>query len=94
MKSIIYHESLHNGSKFREHKLDKLFETLPAAVQDTIKHRINNIKEILPEIKEMFSRLRYDFEPNHIQGDYLVVFDLMEELKKSAIATLNEKPDP
>ena len=81
MKAIIYHESLHSGKQIRGHKLDELFNQLPIPVQGTVSRKINNIVAILPVIKDMFTMLRYDFEQNHIEGDYLAVFDLMEELK-------------
>ena len=40
----------------------------------------------------MFSTLRYDFEKNHIWGDYLAVFELMEELRAIAHAYPQKKP--
>lgn len=82
MKSIIYNENLHNGKQFRGHKLDKLFQALPAHVKDAIKSIINNIEKILPEIGDLFEKLRYDFECNHIDGEYLLVFKFMEEIKE------------
>ena len=82
MKSIIYNENLHNGKKATGHKLDDLFGQLPLGIQRIIVSKIINIEALLPSIKDMFTALRYDFENNHIQGEYLVVFDLMEELNK------------
>ena len=84
MKAIIYHEKLHGGKHTRGHKLDDLFTQLPVSVQGVISSKINNIATILPTIKDMFTTLRYDFEQNHIQGDYLVVFRFMEELRTIA----------
>lgn len=84
MKAIIYHENLHGGKQARGHKLDELFIQLPASVQGVVNSKINNIVATLPTIKDMFTTLRYDFEQNHIQGDYLVVFRLMEELRTIA----------
>ena len=84
MKAIIYHENLHGGKQARGHKLDDLFTQLPIPVQGAISSKINNIITILPAIKDMFTTLRYDFEQNHIQGDYLVVFRFMEELRAIA----------
>ena len=48
------------------------------------KSKINNIAAMFPTITEMFTMLRYGFEQNHIKGDYLVVFKLMEELRTIA----------
>lgn len=84
MKAIIYHEKLHGGKQARGHKLNDLFTQLPVSVQGVISSKINNIATILPTIKDMFTTLRYDFEQNHIQGDYLVVFRFMEELRTIA----------
>lgn len=84
MKAIIYHENLHSGKQVRGHKLDDLFIQLPISVQGMIRSKINNIETMLPTIKDMFTTLRYDFEQNHIHGDYLVVFGFMEELRAIA----------
>lgn len=84
MKAIIYHENLHGGKQTRGHKLDELFTLLPVSVQGAVSSKINSITATLPAIKDMFTTLRYDFEQNHIQGDYLVVFRFMEELKAIA----------
>ena len=92
MKAIIYHENLHGGSQARGHKLDDLFGQLPVATQGVISSKISNIAAILPTIKDMFTTLRYDFEQNHIKGDYLVVFQLMEELRMIAHTYPQKKP--
>lgn len=84
MKAIIYHENLHGGKQVRGHKLDELFTILPISVQGVVSSTITSITATLPAIKDMFTTLRYDFEQNRIQGDYLVVFRLMEELKAIA----------
>lgn len=84
MKAIIYHENLHGGKQAKGHKLDDLFSQLPIWVQGAVSSKINNIAAILPAIKDMFTTLRYDFEQNRIQGDYLVVFKFMEELRTIA----------
>ena len=84
MKAIIYHENLHGGKQARGHKLDDLFGQLPVSVQVVISNNLNNIVAILPAINDMFTTLRYDFEQNHINGDYLAVFELMEELRAIA----------
>lgn len=82
MKSIIYNENLHNGKKFIGHKLDFLFEAIPDVHKDAIRNKIKDIDIVLPTVGNAFETIRYDFELNHIQGDYFVLFDLMEELKK------------
>lgn len=84
MKAIIYHENLHGGKQARGHKLDELFTLLPVSVQGVVVSKINSITATLPAIKDMFTTLRYDFEQNHIRGDYLVVFRFMEELRTIA----------
>ena len=84
MKAIIYHENLHGGKQVRGHKLDELFTLLPISVQGVVSSKITSITATLPAIKDMFTTLRYNFEQNRIQGDYLVVFRLMEELKTIA----------
>lgn len=92
MKAIIYHENLHGGKQTRGHKLDDLFTQLPVTVQGAVSSKINNIVATLPTIKDMFTTLRYDFEQNHIRGDYLAVFDLMEELRTIAHTYPQKKP--
>lgn len=92
MKAIIYHENLHSGKQARGHKLDELFTQLPVLVQGMVSGKIGNIATMLPTIKDMFTTLRYDFEQNHIKGDYLVVFKLMEELRTIAHAYPQKKP--
>jgi len=92
MKAIIYHENLHGGKQARGHKLDDLFSQLPVTVQGAISSKIKNIVAMLPTIKDMFTTLRYDFEQNHIRGDYLAVFDLMEELRTIAHTYPQKKP--
>ncbi len=64
----------------RGHELDTLFSKLPTSVQRGISSRITSIAATLPAIKDMLSKQRYDFEQNHIVGNYLVVFRFMEEL--------------
>ena len=83
MKSVIYNENLHNGEQVRGHYLDELFKRLPEAVQITLQRKFINIEETLTPIRDMFEKLRYDFEQFHIQGEYLVIFQLMEELRKN-----------
>ena len=92
MKAIIYNENLHGGKQARGHKLDDLFIQLPVPVQRRVSSKVNNIVTMLPAIKDMFTTLRYDFEQNHIKGDYLVVFKLMEELRTIAHAYPQKKP--
>ncbi len=92
MKAIIYHENLHGGKQARGHRLDDLFAQLPVTVQGAVSSKINNIVAMLPTIKDMFTTLRYDFEQNHIRGDYLAVFDLMEELRTIAHTYPQKKP--
>ena len=81
MKAIIYHEKLHRGKIVKEHNLNELFKRLPPKQKTIIVERIDNIKTILPTIRDMFTTLRYNFEKNNINGEYLLVFDLMEELR-------------
>lgn len=82
MKSIIYNEDLHNKIKIRGHGLDELFQMLPSDIKEKVKSQINNIEELLPAIGKLFMILRYDFECNHIGGEYFLVFKLMEILKE------------
>lgn len=82
MKSILYFENRHGGKKCKGHKLDELFAALPNNHINTIKRRITDIENELPSIGDAFEILRYDYELNHIKGQYLLLFDLMDELKK------------
>jgi len=81
LKSIIYNENLHNNKQVKGHKLNELFFKIPNSCQDEIRTEISNIDSVLPTIGDLFTELRYDFELNHIQGDYLIVFKIMEKLK-------------
>ena len=81
MKSIIYNEFMHGDQKLKKHYLDELFEMLPDNIQTELSAKIPKLKEAVGEIKDIFIKLRYDFELNTFAGNYLVVFQLMEELK-------------
>lgn len=81
MKAILYNEKLHNGKIIKKHNLDELFHRLPVNQQEIIKDKIKNIETQLPEIGDMFILLRYNFEQRDVDGDYLVIFELMEELR-------------
>ena len=81
MKSIIYFENRHGGEQCGGHNLSKLFDCMPDTHKETIKTKISDIEVVLPTIKGAFSELRYDYELNIIDGDYLLLFNLMEELK-------------
>ncbi len=80
LKSIIYNEFKHNGKKYIEHNLKNLFDKLPDIHKSRITNKIPNILEDLQTVSKVFEELRYDFELNHIDGNYFVLFDLMEEL--------------
>ena len=80
LKSIIYNEFKHNGKKYFEHNLKNLFDKLPDIHKSRITNKIPNILEDLQTVSKVFEELRYDFELNHIDGNYFVLFDLMEEL--------------
>ena len=82
MKSIIYNEDSHNGQQVKKHFLDELFGMLPSNIQLRIEEKIESIGLILPSIKKTFETLRYNFELNHVQGDYLILFEFMEILKE------------
>lgn len=81
MKSIIYYENRHGGKQCRGHKLNELFELIPDAYKTSIRNKLPELEKSLPAIGSVFEDLRYDYELNHIEGNYLLLFDLMEELK-------------
>ena len=81
MKSIIYNENLNEGKMVRGHCLDELYVKLPSRVQMTLKDKFSRIEEILRSVRDTFERLRYNFEQFDIDGNYLVIFQLMDELK-------------
>lgn len=81
LKSIIYNENLNENKQIKGHKLNELFIRIPVSYQEEIRTEISNIDEILSSICDLFTTLRYDFELNHVQGDYLAVFKIMEKLK-------------
>ena len=82
MKSIVYNEMLHEGKKCKGHGLCSLFVKIPDVHRKAIRLRIDNIDEKLATAENAFETLRYDFELGLIEGDFFVLFDLMEELKK------------
>lgn len=81
MKSIIYNEGLNNGKMVKGHHLDELFAKMPESVHLTLNQKFPDIEKILYEVRDVFEKLRYDFEQFSIHGDYLVIFQLMNELK-------------
>lgn len=81
MKGIIYFENKHGNAKYMGHKLSELFNNLPEVHKKHLRNAINDIDNTLPTIENVFMALRYDYELSIIEGNYLVLFDLMEELK-------------
>lgn len=82
MKSIIYNNKLHNNRLASGHKLYELYLKIPVDHQNEIKSVVSNIDTVLPSIGDLFETLRYDFELNHIQGDYFAIFDLLKKLRE------------
>lgn len=81
LKSLIYYEFKNDGAIIRQHNFEKLFRRLSQDKQQVIRNAIANIDELLPRLSILFPCLRYDYECNHIQGEYLAIFDFMNELK-------------
>lgn len=81
MKSLIYYSGKNYGKKIIEHRLGELFNILDESVQIKISNEVGIAKEEFDEIGKTFIELRYIFELNYIDKDYLVVFDFMEKLK-------------
>lgn len=80
MKAIVYYHNAHGGDKIRKHKLNELMTMLPDEEKNRIRAKIPNINERLPAISDAFVELRYVFELNAFNKEYLLVFDLMDEL--------------
>ncbi len=81
LKSIIYNEKINNDKLVKGHRLDELFKLIPEECKEEIRKEISDIDREFSVIGDIFTTLRYDFELNHIKGNYLIVFKLMEILK-------------
>ena len=81
LKSLIYYDARNSGKKLGTHDLWDLFRRISQNRKEAIRREINDIDGLLPTLSELFPRLRYDYEFNHIEGEYLTVFDLMKVLK-------------
>ncbi len=81
LKSLIYYDCLNEGKQIRDHDLGRLFSKISSDKKAIIRSRINNIDELFPDLSKLFPKIRYDYEYNHIRGEYLAVFDFMNELK-------------
>ena len=81
LKSLIYYDARNDGKKLGTHDLCGLFRMISQESKAAIRRKINDIDELLPSLSVLFMHLRYDFELNHIAGEYLAVFDLMKVLK-------------
>ena len=81
MKSIIYNSDATIQKKLKEHELDDLYRRLPESIRGNLQEKIPGIENKLSEVADIFTALRYDFEMNRFNKNYLVVFDLMEEIR-------------
>ena len=79
-KAIIYYHNKHNGKCIKEHHLDKLYRVIPDEERMTISTIIPGIEEYLCNIANAYADLRYVFELNAFNNEYLVIFDLMDIL--------------
>ena len=79
-KAIIYYHYKHNGKCIKEHHLDKLYRVIPDEERMTISTIIPGIEEYLCNIANAYADLRYVFELNAFNKEYLVIFDLMDIL--------------
>lgn len=82
LKSLIYYDCKNGGKMIHSHDLQDLFRCISQEKQENVREKIDDIDKFLPELSKLFPCLRYDYEYNHIRGEYLVIFDLMKVLKE------------
>ena len=80
MKAILYSLGDHNGKKIYEHRLNELYSWLPEDVKQRLKGSIPELEGSLVEISKAYEEMRYVFEFNAFNKEYLLVFDLMDAL--------------
>ena len=79
LKGMIYLENGHQGRQIRIHSLYKLLELL--SQHSHLDNRLTELMGRASEIDMAFNEMRYVFEFNAFNKDYLLVFDLLEELR-------------
>lgn len=80
MKARLYDQGRNNGKKITGHKLHDLLQNLSDEDIATIIQKIPNIEIRIHGIENAFVDLRYVFELNAFEEEYLLIFDLMEVL--------------
>ena len=80
MKAMLYFHNRHNGKKIKKHELDYLFGKLSDDEKERLIDKVPGIKEKISNISKAFEELRYVFELNAFNKEYLLVFDLMDAL--------------
>ena len=99
MKALLYYQNRHNGDKIKKHKLDELLKMLSSDEQSRIIERVPQLDKELSTVSDAFVELRYVFEINAFNKEYLLIFDLMNvlhdicaELKPYKVAILEYGP--
>lgn len=80
MKARLYDQDRNNGKRISGHKLRELMHELSNEDVATITQQIPNIETRICAIENAFVDLRYVFELNAFDKEYLLIFDLMESL--------------
>ena len=81
MKAIIYYSNNHNGKIIRRHHLCNLYKQLPKATRDSLEKELPEIPKYLESISNAFMEMRYFFEFNAFNNEYLFVFKLLKALE-------------
>lgn len=82
MKAMIYYDNKHNGKCIKMHNLFNLYKKLPKTSRESLEKEVPEIPMYLDSISKAFEEMRYAFELNSFNKDYLFVFKLLEALKE------------
>lgn len=81
LKSLIYLDGRHGGKEIRCHDLCKLIDSLPSEIRKSLYALNQSFENGLAPLAESFTEMRYAFEFNAFNKEYLLIFDLMNALQ-------------
>lgn len=81
LKSIVYMENGHGGKEIRSHNLHDLIDMLATETKNKLYSYNADFDSKVVELADTFTEMRYMFEFNAFNKEYLLIFDLLDALK-------------